>query len=41
MLQNQNEQTNANIERYRDRLTKFSSEFELGLFIFIFSKYIK
>ncbi|HWY33758.1 MAG TPA: Wzz/FepE/Etk N-terminal domain-containing protein, partial [Nitrosopumilaceae archaeon] len=27
--------TNENFERYRARLTKFSSEFELGLFLFI------
>ncbi|MFL5754191.1 MAG: Wzz/FepE/Etk N-terminal domain-containing protein, partial [Bacteroidia bacterium] len=30
--------TNENFERYRDRLTKFSSEFELGLFLFIARK---
>src|ERR1700741_4329206 len=32
--------TNENFERYRDRLTKFSSEFELGLFVFIARKSI-
>ena len=30
--------SSGNIERYRDRLTKFSSEFELGLFLFIAKK---
>ena len=31
-------QKNENFDRYKDRLTKFSSEFELGLFILIAKK---
>ena len=29
---------NQNLDNYKDRLTKFSSEFELGVFLFIAKK---
>ncbi len=38
MLNNTVGQKNENFDRYKDRLTKFSSEFELGLFILIAKK---
>jgi tyrosine-protein kinase Etk/Wzc len=38
MLNDSIGQKNENFDRYKDRLTKFSSEFELGLFILIAKK---
>ena len=38
MLQNQLNGRNETLERYKERLTNFSGEFELGLFLFIIKK---
>ena len=35
MLQEDISKTNDNFERYKERITNFSGEFELGLFLFI------
>ncbi len=38
MLQEDISKTNDNFERYKERISNFSGEFELGLFLYISSK---
>lgn len=35
MVDEEISKTNENFERYRERITNFSNEFELGLFLFV------
>ena len=40
MVDEEISKTNENFERYRERITNFSNEFELGLFLFVAKKSI-